>query len=328
MSGLEELKKTLKKRFGEDVFGQDTSIELLSSGILSLDIALGGGWPKGRVVSINGWESSGKTTICLQGLVAPVQKTGKAVAYIDSEYAIDPDYSKNIGVSFDPDKLILFQPNTAEEAIEIARECVKDPNIGAIVFDSVASMVPNAVLQGEAGDQKMGVMARLLSQWVPTLLSYAKKTGCIIVFINQFREKIGVMYGDPTTVPGGKAIKFYASQILDVARCGQEKEGDTILANKTRVKVSKNKVAAPYKKAEFLIEFGTGVDVFQDTIDTAIDVGVIESKGAWVYYNGKTIGQGAAAAKKWASENPKKFEEIRCEILNRIKDESEKSKGK
>lgn len=320
-----ELKKAIEnieKRFGrEAIAGKKEEIEFVNSGSLSLDIALGGGYPKGRIVEIYGAESSGKTTLALH-LCAEVQKLGKKIGYIDMEQALDPDYAEQLGVKVDIGELdssfILSQPDDGETAFEIARELARVDDMGLIVIDSVSALVPKAVIQGEAGDAKIGLTARLMSSMIPTLLSTIKKSDCIIVFINQIRDKIGVMYGPSTTTSGGNALKFYASQRLEVARAGQEKEGDEVIANRTRVKVIKNKVAPPFKKAEFSIEFGVGIDKFSEVIDMAVDFSIINKAGSWYSYNGSKLGQGIANVKSILQDNPELFEEIHFKLIETI----------
>lgn len=320
-----ELKKAIEnieKRFGrEAIAGKKEEIEFISSGSLSLDIALGGGYPKGRIIEIYGAESSGKTTLALH-LCAEVQKVGKKVCYIDMEQALDPDYAEQLGVKVDIGEIdssfILSQPDDGETAFEIARELARVDDVGLIVIDSVSALVPKAVIQGEAGDAKIGLTARLMSSMIPTLLSTIKKSDCIIVFINQIRDKIGVMYGPSTTTSGGNALKFYASQRLEVARAGQEKEGDEVVANRTRVKVVKNKVAPPLKKAEFSIEFGVGIDRFSEVIDMAVDFSIINKAGSWYSYNGSKLGQGIANVKSILQDNPELFEEINLKLIETI----------
>lgn len=316
------LRKEIEKRFGGETLGDGSCVRKLSSGILSLDKALGGGWPLGRIISINGWESSGKSTLALQSIVVPIQRLGKTVVYIDSEYALDPEYAVALGVDLDENKFILCQPDSAESAIEIIRTCLKNKQVGGIIVDSIAGLIPSAIEQGEAGDQKMGLKARLMSQWVPTFLAGVKKTDCILTFINQFRDKIGVLYGPSTTVDGGNAIKFYSSQILEVSRVGQVKEGDDVLSNRTRIKVIKNKVAKPYRRAEFQIAFGKGIDIESDIIDVAIEEGIIVQKGPMYYYGEESIARGIKNIPAWIEMNPDKKEEIKNKVLS-ICDEKE-----
>lgn len=320
-----ELKKAIEniqKRFGKEaIAGEKVEVEFVNSGSLSLDIALGGGYPMGRIVEIYGAESSGKTTLALH-LCAEVQKLGRKVGYIDMEQALDPYYAEQLGVKVDigePDSsFILSQPDDGETALEIAREFVKVEEIGCVVIDSVSALVPKAVIQGEAGDAKIGLTARLMSSMIPTLLASVKRSDCIVVFINQIRDKIGVFYGPSTTTSGGNALKFYASQRLEVSRAGQEKEGEEVIANRTRVKVVKNKVAPPFKKAEFSIEFGKGIDKFSEVIDMAVDFSIIQKSGSWYAYGPTKLGQGLANIKSLMQDNPELFEEVEKKLIETI----------
>lgn len=319
---LKQVISNIEKRFGKEaIAGQKIEIDFVRSGSLSLDIALGGGYPKGRIIEIYGAESSGKTTLALH-LAAEIQKTGKKVGYIDMEQALDPDYAESLGVKIDigepNSSFILSQPDDGETAFEIARELIKAEEIGLIVIDSVSALVPRAVIQGEAGDAKIGLTARLMSSMIPTLLSAAKKSECIVLFINQIRDVIGNFYGPSTTTSGGNALKFYASQRLEVAKAGQEKDGEEVIANKTRVKVIKNKVAPPFKRAEFLIEFGVGIDKFSETIDMAVNYSVINKSGSWYSYNEIKLGQGLSNVKNLLSDNFELYEEIRSKLIENI----------
>jgi len=314
--------KSIEKRFGKEaISGKKQDVEFVSSGTLSLDLALGGGVPKGRVIEYMGWESSGKSTGALH-LAAEVQKTGKKVAYIDTEQALDLFYAEALGVDVDIEaenpNFFLSQPDCAEDALEIVREFAKSEEIGLIVLDSVAALVPKSVIQGEAGDAKMAVTARLLSQMVPTLIGPARKSGAIILFINQYRDKIGVMFGNPTTTTGGNALKFYASVRAEFARSGQEKDGEEIIANKTRVKILKNKVAPPFRKAEFGIVFGEGYDKLGDLIDVAVQYSVINKSGSWYSYSDTKLGQGAASVKSILQDNPELMDEITLKVYETL----------
>ena len=310
---LNDVLANIEKKLGKDIIvGNKIEVEFVSSGSIGLDFALGGGYAKGRVIELYGWESSGKTTLALH-LAAEIQKLGGTVAYIDMEQAMDLEYAENLGVEIDfdsKDKFLLSQPENGEQALELVRELLKADKVQLIVFDSVGALNPKAKLQGDIGDAKMGLEARLMSSTLPMLISDAKKTGCIILFINQKREKIGVMFGNPETTMGGNALKFYASQRLDVSRFGQEKDGDEVTANKTRVKVVKNKVAPPFKKAEFNIEFGVGIDKVAELVDLAVECEIIKKSGSWYSYGDTKLGQGSAGVKSILQDNPELFEEI------------------
>ena len=310
---LNDVLANIEKKLGKDIIvGNKIEVEFVSSGSIGLDFALGGGYAKGRVIELYGWESSGKTTLALH-LAAEIQKLGGTVAYIDMEQAMDLEYAENLGVEIDfdsKDKFLLSQPENGEQALELVRELLKADKVQLIVFDSVGALNPKAKLQGDIGDAKMGLEARLMSSTLPMLISDAKKTGCIILFINQKREKIGIMFGNPETTMGGNALKFYASQRLDVSRFGQEKDGDEVTANKTRVKVVKNKVAPPFKKAEFNIEFGVGIDKVAELVDLAVECEIIKKSGSWYSYGDTKLGQGSAGVKSILQDNPELFEEI------------------
>lgn len=296
------------------------NVEAIPTGCLSLDLALGiGGIPKGRIVEIYGPESSGKTTVALH-MVAEVQKRGGIAGFIDAEHALDPIYAKNIGV--DIDNLYISQPDSGEQALEIADTMVRSGAIDIIIVDSVAALVPKAEIDGEMGDSHVGLQARLMSQALRKLTSVVSKTGCIVVFINQLREKIGVMFGNPETTTGGRALKFYASVRLEVRRIESIKQGGDVIGNHTRIKVVKNKVSPPFKEAQFDIMFGKGVSRSGDVLDLAADCDIIQKSGAWFAYKGEKIGQGRENAKKYLEDNPDVFEEV--EHLVRVKHGLEK----
>ncbi len=284
------------------------NVEAVPTGCLSLDLALGiGGIPKGRIVEVYGPESSGKTTIALH-MVAEVQKRGGIAGFIDAEHALDPVYASNIGV--DIDNLYISQPDSGEQALEIADTMVRSGAIDIIIVDSVAALVPKAEIDGEMGDSHVGLQARLMSQALRKLTSVVSKTGCIVVFINQLREKIGVMFGNPETTTGGRALKFYSSVRLDVRRVESIKQGGEVVGNHTRIKVVKNKVSPPFKEAEFDIMFGKGVSRSGDVLDIAVDDDIVQKSGAWFSYKGEKIGQGRENTKKYLEDNPEVFDEI------------------
>lgn len=316
ISGILE---NIEKRFGkESISGNNIPCERVSSGSIDLDIALGGGYPKGRIVEYIGWESSGKSSMAIH-LASEIQKLGKIVAYIDMEHAMDLDYVRNLGVDTDNGLWYMSQPDCGEDGIEIGREFAKSKDVGLVVIDSVNALVPRAVIQGEAGDAKMALLARMMSQMIPTLVNVISKTGCIVVFINQWRHKIGVMFGSPLTTTGGNALKFYASQRLDISRIGQEKDGDEAVANKTRVKVIKNKVSVPFKTAEFQIRYGIGIDKVQEIIDFAVGFGVIKKAGSWFSYGDVKLGQGSENVRNLMLDNPELTEEIEGKVNEALK---------
>ena len=278
------------------------NVETIPTGSLSLDIALGlGGIPKGRIVEIYGPESSGKTTVTLH-MIAEVQKRGGIAGFIDAEHALDPVYAKNIGV--DIDNLYISQPDNGEQAMEIAETMVRSGAIDIVVVDSVAALVPKAEIDGDMGDSHVGLQARLMSQALRKLTAIISKSNCTVVFINQLREKIGVMFGNPETTTGGRALKFYSSVRLDVRRVEALKQGGEVIGNRTRVKVVKNKIAPPFKEAEFDIMFGEGISMVGDILDLAASIDVIVKSGAWYAYDGNKIGQGRENAKQYLKDNP------------------------
>ena len=288
------------------------NIETVPTGSLSLDIALGlGGVPKGRVVEIYGPESSGKTTVALH-MVAEVQKRGGIAGFIDAEHALDPVYAKNIGV--DIDNLYISQPDNGEQALEITETMVRSGAVDIVIVDSVAALVPKAEIDGDMGDSHVGLQARLMSQALRKLTAVINKTNCIVIFINQLREKVGVMFGNPETTTGGRALKFYSSVRLDVRRTESLKQSGEVIGNHVRVKVVKNKIAPPFKEAEFDIMFGKGISKEGDIIDLAANANIVEKSGSWYAYNGAKIGQGRENAKQYLAQNPLICEEIENKV--------------
>ncbi len=284
------------------------NVETIPTGSLSLDIALGlGGIPKGRIVEIYGPESSGKTTVTLH-MIAEVQKRGGIAGFIDAEHALDPVYAKNIGV--DIDNLYISQPDNGEQALEITETMVRSGAIDIIVVDSVAALVPKAEIDGDMGDSHVGLQARLMSQALRKLTAVISKSNCTVIFINQLREKVGIMFGNPETTTGGRALKFYASVRMDVRRIESLKQGGEVIGNRTRVKVVKNKIAPPFKEAEFDIMFGEGISVAGDILDLAASIDVVNKSGAWYAYEGNKIGQGRENAKQYLRDNPAVMEEV------------------
>ncbi|MBQ2099962.1 MAG: recombinase RecA [Lachnospiraceae bacterium] len=288
------------------------NVETIPTGSLSLDIALGlGGIPKGRIIEIYGPESSGKTTVTLH-MIAEVQKRGGIAGFIDAEHALDPVYAKNIGVNIDD--LYISQPDNGEQAMEITETMVRSGAMDIVVVDSVAALVPKAEIDGDMGDSHVGLQARLMSQALRKLTAVISKSNCTVVFINQLREKIGVMFGNPETTTGGRALKFYASVRLDVRRIESLKQGGDVIGNRTRVKVVKNKVAPPFKEAEFDIMFGEGISTAGDILDLAASVNIVNKSGAWYAYQGDKIGQGRENAKQYLKDNPAVCDEIEAKI--------------
>ena len=288
------------------------NVETIPTGSLSLDIALGlGGIPKGRIIEIYGPESSGKTTVTLH-MIAEVQKRGGIAGFIDAEHALDPVYAKNIGV--DIDNLYISQPDNGEQALEITETMVRSGAIDIVVVDSVAALVPKAEIDGDMGDSHVGLQARLMSQALRKLTAVISKSNCTVIFINQLREKVGVMFGNPETTTGGRALKFYSSVRLDVRRIESLKQGGEVIGNRTRVKVVKNKIAPPFKEAEFDIMFGEGISREGDILDLAAEINLINKSGAWYAYEGKKIGQGRENAKQYLKDNPEVREAI-CEKI-------------
>ena len=303
----------IEKEFGKGSvmkLGEATSmaIDVISTGSIGLDIAVGiGGLPKGRIIEVYGPESSGKTTVALH-TVAEAQKQGGIAAFIDAEHALDPVYAKALGV--DIDNLIISQPDTGEQALEIAEALIRSGAIDIIVVDSVAALVPRAEIEGEMGDSHVGLQARLMSQALRKLTGSIKKSNCVAIFINQLREKVGIMFGNPETTTGGRALKFYSSVRLDVRKIDTIKQGDKVLGSRTRVKVVKNKVAPPFKQAEFDIMYGEGISKVGDLLDIAADIDIVKKSGAWYSYNDTKLGQGRENVKKFLQDNPDLIKEI------------------
>ena len=305
-----------------------TDIEAVSTGSLSLDIALGiGGLPRGRVIEVYGPESSGKTTLTLH-VIAEVQKLGGTAAFIDAEHALDPTYAKKLGVN--TDELLISQPDTGEQALEITDMLVRSGSVDVVVIDSVAALTPKAEIEGEMGASHMGLQARLMSQALRKLTSNIKRTNTMVIFINQLRMKIGVMFGNPETTTGGNALKFYASVRLDIRRIGAIKKGDEVLGNETRVKVLKNKVAPPFKKAEFQILYDQGISRESEVIDLGVELGFVEKAGAWYSVDGERIGQGKDNARDYLKEHSEMSqmleEKIREKLLSSEHDNSQSTK--
>ncbi len=317
---LEAALGQIEKQFGKGAVmklgdpANQMSVETIPTGSLSLDIALGlGGIPKGRIVEIYGPESSGKTTVTLH-MIAEVQKRGGIAGFIDAEHALDPVYAKNIGV--DIDNLYISQPDSGEQALEICETMVRSGAIDIVVVDSVAALVPKAEIDGDMGDSHVGLQARLMSQALRKLTAVISKSNCTVIFINQLREKVGVMFGNPETTTGGRALKFYSSVRMDVRRIEQIKQGGESIGNRTRVKIVKNKIAPPFKEAEFDIMFGKGISMTGDVLDLAASVDIVNKSGAWYQYEGNKIGQGRENAKQFLEQNP----EILSEITSRVRE--------
>jgi recombination protein RecA len=286
-------------------------VETIPTGSISLDLALGGGLPKGRIVEIYGPESSGKTTLTLHA-IAEVQKNGGTAAFIDAEHALDPSYAKRIGV--DVENLLLSQPDNGEQALEITETLVRSNAVDIIVVDSVAALVPRAEIEGDMGDSLPGLQARLMSQALRKLTGVINRSKATVIFINQIRMKIGVMFGNPETTTGGNALKFYASVRMDIRRTGQIKQADQVIGNRTRVKVVKNKIAPPFREAEFDIMYNEGISRSGDVLDIAVSRNIVDKSGAWFAYNDQKIGQGREAAKAYLNDNPKVIEELTKKI--------------
>ena len=308
----------LEKDFGKGTVmklgdaGANISVETVPTGSLSLDIALGlGGVPKGRVIEVYGPESSGKTTVTLH-MIAEVQKRGGIAGFIDAEHALDPVYAKNIGV--DIDELYISQPDSGDQALEIAETMVRSGAMDIIVIDSVAALVPRQEIDGDMGDSHVGLQARLMSQALRKLTSVISKSNCIVVFINQLREKVGVMFGNPETTTGGRALKFYASVRMDVRKIETLKQNGEMVGNRTRIKIVKNKIAPPFKEAEFDIMYGKGISKEGDILDLAANVDIVNKSGAWYAYNSDKIGQGRENAKLYLSQHPEIMDEIEAKV--------------
>ena len=314
---LDQILADIEKQFGKGsimCLGENShmKIDVVSSGCLSLDVALGvGGYPKGRIIEIYGPESSGKTTFALQA-IAEVQKTGGRAAFIDAEHALDPDYARRLGVN--TNELLLSQPDNGEQALEICEGLVRSGAISVIVIDSVAALVPQAEIEGEMGDSHVGLQARLMSQALRKLSGTISKTKTTAIFINQLREKVGVLFGNPETTPGGRALKFYSTIRLDIRRGEQIKMGDSVIGNKTNIKVVKNKVAPPFRTATVDIMYGEGVSKTGELVDLASENNIIQKSGAWFSYNGEKIGQGRENVKQYLKMNPDILEEIENKV--------------
>lgn len=320
-NALESVLKEISKQYGEGsvmLLGEspDMDIDVVPTGSLSLDIATGiGGYPLGRIVEIYGQESSGKTTLAIHA-VAEAQKMGLKAAYIDAENAFDREYATNLGV--DVNKLYFAQPDCGEDCLEIATKLISSGKIGICVIDSVAALIPKAELEGAIGDARIGLQARLMSQALRKMVGIIKKSNCLCIFINQIRDKIGVLFGNPETTTGGNALKFYASMRLEVRKSTAIKDGDEATANLTKVKIVKNKCAPPFRKAEFEIEFGKGINKFSEVIDKAIEFDIIHKSGSWFSYQETKIGQGKTSVIDILHDNPELFEEIEEQVKDQI----------
>lgn len=293
-------------------------VEFIRSGSLGLDQALGGGYPKGRIIEIYGPESSGKSTLALHA-IAEAHKTGGVVAYIDSEHAFDPKYAESLGVDLSKEAFLFSQPSSGEEGLEIAEMLIKTGKLDIVVIDSVAALTPKAELEGEMGDSKMGLQARLMSQALRKITGCVSKTDTLVIFINQLREKIGVMFGNPETTTGGNALKFYASQRLDIRRVNINKDGEESISNTVKVKVVKNKVAPPFRTATFNLVYGHGIDSIAEIVTLGVELGVIQKSGSWYSYDGSKLGQGAEGVKSLLVDNPDLFEELQLIISKKLK---------
>lgn len=313
----------ITKQFGDGSImklgeAHKVDVELIQSGALSLDLALGGGYPKGRIIEIYGPESSGKTTLTLHA-IAEIQKQGGTAAFIDAEHALDPAYAKKLGV--DTDNLLVSQPDNGEQALEIAETLVRSNAVDLVVVDSVAALVPQAEIDGDMGDSHMGLQARLMSQALRKLTGIINKSKTTVIFINQIRMKIGVMFGNPETTTGGNALKFYASVRIDIRRIGQIKNGDDIIGNRTKVKIVKNKIAPPFRVAEFDIMYNEGISRSGDVLDLAVQHEIVGKSGAWFDYNGEKIGQGRESVKQFLKDTPKVLDEIDKKVRKKVSEE-------
>lgn len=322
---IDKLEKTYGKGVVMKMSDQKVDdVKTISTGSIGLNLALGvGGFPKGRIIEIYGPESSGKTTLALH-TIAECQKKGGIAAFVDAEHAFDKVYAENLGIN--TDELIISQPDDGEQALEIADNLIRSGAIDILVIDSVAALVPRAEIEGDMGDSKMGLQARLMSQALRKLTGTINKSGCICIFINQLREKIGVMFGNPETTTGGNALKFYASVRLDIRRIGQIKDGMDIVGNRTKVKVAKNKVAPPFRVVEFDIMYGQGVSKVGEIVDLGTDYDVIQKSGSWYSYNGTKLGQGRDAVKQLLIDNPEMAEEMEAKIMAKVSGKPEKMK--
>lgn len=330
MKALEAALGQIEKQFGKGSvmkLGDVTAMEIeaIPTGALSLDIALGiGGIPRGRIVEVYGPESSGKTTLALH-MIAEAQKMGGEAAFIDAEHALDPVYAKHLGV--DIDNLIVSQPDTGEQALEITEALVRSGAIDVVVVDSVAALVPKAEIDGDMGDSHIGLQARLMSQALRKLAGVINKSKCVVIFINQLREKVGVMFGNPETTAGGRALKYYASVRLDIRKIENIKQDGEVIGNRARVKVVKNKVAPPFREAEFDIVYGKGISKEGNILDIAVNLDIIEKSGSWFSYNGERIGQGRENVKKYLLDNPEVMDEVEKKIRDNFNEAFEKSLG-
>jgi recombination protein RecA len=317
LKALQQTIERLEKNYGKGIVmkmneNQNVAVDVISTGSFSLDLALGvGGFPRGRIIEIYGPESSGKTTIALH-TIAEAQKKGGICAFIDAEHAFDKFYAKNLGI--DIDNLLISQPDDGEQALEIADNLIRSGAIDVIVIDSVAALVPRAEIEGDMGESKVGLHARLMSQALRKLTGTINKTGCVAIFINQLREKIGVMFGNPETTTGGNALKFYASIRLDIRRAAQIKGTDEVIGNRTRVKVAKNKVAPPFRVVEFDIMYGKGVSRCGEVLDLGVDAGIVQKSGSWFSYEGTKLGQGRDSVKELLEDNPELMAQIEAKI--------------